>query len=333
MPASNITSHHLHFNSATELADWFTQKRSENGPLNGYHPTTDHAHATALEGVKDMREGTLENLDKAQSIVDELSLHVDTSRTTWQMDIQGAFPDVPTFLAGVPENMWNMLPDMSDKSPLIIWIGLTSQGNVEEETLIQRGATLAAFVLAMVNQRPVTLRPYIATGGSYFGSTRSYRGRSRYSRSRTYETPTPELPVDDNPNSLPNGGDDNRAIIISWDIQTSPMVLSELMTIARPQVTRYFGIEACQQAFGKVATNDTLFHPYSFKEAQFREALGVAPGDLYLPQITSVDPMVTNPLEWVRENVARFSEAQETGTDGATDYMTAEQLEAFRRGY
>lgn len=320
------TSHHLHFKSATEVADWFEVKRSENGPLNGYNPHTTRAHATALLGVKDLREGTLENLDKAQSIVDQLSLSIETSRNIYQLDICGAFPDVPTALSGVPENMWNMVPDMSDKSPLVVWIGLTSQGGITQDELIQRGATLAAFTLAMSNSRPVVLRPYIALGGSMFGSN-DYGSRSR---SRSRNTPKSSHPVDENPNSLPNDG--TRAIIISWDIQTSPMVLSELMTVARPEVTRYFGIEACQQAFGKVAANDTIFHPDSFREASMREALGVLPGELYLPQITSIDPMITDPVAWVQTNVARFSEAQASGDASATDYMDEAQLEAFRRG-
>lgn len=323
------TSHHLHFNSASELADWFMQKRDENGPLNGYHPHRSDAHATALIGVKDMREGTLENLDKAQSIVDQVTMSVDTSHQAWQLDIQGAFPDVPAALSGVPENMWNQIPDLSDKTPLVVWVGLTSQGNVEQETLIQRGATLAAFVLAMSNVRPVIVRPFVAIGGSIYGSMPSYRSRRR----RYTPEPSGNAQPDANPNSLPNGGDDDRAVIISWDIQTSPMVLAELMTIARPQVTRYFGIEVCQQAFGKVATNDTKFHPYSFTEAKMREAIGVLPGELYLPQITSIDPMVTNPVQWVQTNVARFSEAQHGDTDASTDYMSEEELERFRRGW
>lgn len=327
-----VTSHHLHFRSASELADWYDAKVKLNGHLNGYHPGTSSAWSTAETGRDDMRNGTLENLDKAQAIVDELTLHVDTSRTQWQMDIVGAFPDVPSLLAGVPENMWNMLPDFSDKSPLVVWIGLTSQGNIEQDTLVKRGTALAAFVLAMSNIRQVILRPYVALGGNRFNipdRIRSRRGRA-YSEAeiKARKSPKPDDNVDPTEN-LPDDG--KRAIIISWDIQTSPMVLSELMTLARPEVTRYFGIEVCEQAFGKVAANDTSFHPYTLQERKMREALGVADGDMYLPQITSIDPMINNPVQWVQENVARFSVAQGTGEQNATDFASDDDVDHMNR--
>lgn len=321
-----MTTVYRHFNSANSLADWFMSQREANGPLNGYHPMSTEAHATALEGVKDMREGTLDNLDKAQEIVDQLALHIDISTPMPQLDVMGAYPDVPSYLSGVPDDMWNMVPSYTEKSPITLWVGLTSQGSISTDVLMKRGTAIAAFVLAMANIRPVIVRPYVATGGSVYGTRDNYGSRNRrYNSRRSPEatvkpTPKPKALVGDN-----IADDGTRHTIISWDIQTTPMVLAELMTVARPEVTRYFGIEVCQQMWGKVATNDTRFHPDSLSETKMREHLGVQEDDVYLPQITELDPMIANPVEWVRTQVLRYTSGE------ATDYATEEQAENMRR--
>jgi hypothetical protein len=97
------------------------------------------------------------------------------------------------------------------------------------------------------------------------------------------------------------------------------------MTVARPEVTRYFGIEVCQQVWGKVATNDTRFHPDTMNEARMRDHLNVQPDDVYLPQITELDPMINDPVEWVRTQVLRYTSGE------ATDYATTEQAEHMAR--
>jgi hypothetical protein len=91
--STQATTWYAHFKSANELADWFEEKRKLNGPLNGYHPHRSDAHATAIEGLNDLRKGTLDNLDKAQEIVDKLALTIDLSspmpRLYWQCRISG----------------------------------------------------------------------------------------------------------------------------------------------------------------------------------------------------------------------------------------------------
>jgi hypothetical protein len=42
-----------------------------------------------------------------------------------------------------------------------------------------------------------------------------------------------------------------------------------------------------------------------------RAALGCAPADLYLPMIERDDPLLSDPIGWVRTNVAHYSNAEE----------------------
>lgn len=275
-----------HFKTAEGVAKWFNHQRTINGTLDGYHDGNTHL---ATEGALMLLKGTENNVSMAHSMMNDIVRHVETPAPEWQLSVAGAFPDVVAYNAGLPENMWTMVPTNTNKAPLHVWIGLSSEWNITNEQLAMRGAALAAFALAMTNVRPVVITPFVALSGhDYSGGWRSRR------RNRDYKVP------------------EHRNCIISWQIPTSPLVLSELMTISCAEVTRYFGIEACQQVFGKVANDDGSFHDDSWYEDKMRAHLQCKPDDLYLKQILSTDRYLSDPVGWVNEMVTRFTSG-ETG--------------------
>jgi hypothetical protein len=156
---------------------------------------------------------------------------------------------------------------VSDRTPLRIWVGLTSSAGVTREELTKRGVTLAAFALAVSEKRPVYITPYVVNS--------SYRGR---------------------------GAD----TFLSWDIQTSPIVLSELMgCLSSPEVTRYAGLAATYRI--NPGCNGQWPSIYN-DERKMREVLGANPDDLYLPSIHLYDPLLADPIGWLHTNVAKYTD-------------------------
>jgi len=150
---------------------------------------------------------------------------------------------------------------------------------IDEDDLIKRGCAIAAFAIAMSNVRPVIITPYVCLGSS------RYTGRG------------------------------TRNMLISWDISTQPLILSELMAVTRPEVTRHIGIEACRQLFGPIAQDDPSFHSDSFSEAKMRVHLNAKPDDLYLPSIHASDPILNNPVKWVNDQVNKYTSGEVTDLD------------------
>lgn len=223
------------------------------------------SYSRTTEGLTMMENGDETHVQQAKDLLAEFQENIEVVQHQWETHLIGAFPNVPAYIAGVPETMWSREEIRSDRSPLRIWIGLTSSAGVREASLVKRGCTLAAFAIAMSGKRPVYLTPYVNLG--------------RHGVSR-----------------------DNA--LISWDISTSPLVLSELMACtSRPEVTRYVGIEACELL--NPNTNGAWHRDYD-NEDKMRENLGAKPDDMYLSSIHLYDPMLTDPIGWLKTNIEKY---------------------------
>ena len=232
-------------------------------------------------GVNVLLNGDETHVEEAQKMVDALTLSIETPRNTWYKDVYGSMPDVPAYLVGDPMNMWNQHKVSEDRAPIRVFVGLTSSASIGEADLTKRGVALAAFAIAMANIRPVVITPFVTLGSSRRGS---------------------------------------RNMLISWDISTQPLVLSEIMSLTRPEVTRYVGIEACRQMFGYIAESDPSFHSDSFNESSMREHLNAHEIDLYLPVIHASDPILNDPVKWVNDMVAHYINLEATDIAPPTDY-------------
>jgi len=144
-----------HFSSPREFAKWF---RNNDDQSSGW------SRDKTLQGLRDLEDGNDKNAKLADKFLESFEQAVEVPSLTWEHDVAGAFPDVPTFLAGQPDCMWNLLPDMSDKAPLRIWVGVTSSGGISEAQLVKRGAVLAAFAIMMSKKRQVLITPYVNLG-------------------------------------------------------------------------------------------------------------------------------------------------------------------------
>lgn len=259
-----MTDLYRHFASTDDLYNWAAPHTDllSTTYASGWSHGTQAFHA----GLKTLRDGNEANVPAATKRLTQFeNEHIVIPTRTWGHGLVGAFPDTPRYITGLPDSMWTQQPDLSDRTPLRVFVGLTSSAGIDEADLMKRGVTLAAFALAMVNVRPVLITPYVNLG--------------------SWER---------NHNSL-----------ISWDIRTSPLVLSQLIgNLSDPNVTRHVGIPISRLLNPRV--NGSWHRDYD-NEAAMRCHLGAQPADLYLPSIHLYDELLTNPLAWIKDKLAQYT--------------------------
>jgi hypothetical protein len=288
-----VTLMQKHFTSPREYAKWLRTHSPGLGNLGSYAyygGTEAKINTRALQGLDLLDKGSEKHVPEARKLLSKLMLQVETPTKVWRHDVVGYFPDVPTALAGDPEAMWIQDTTTYDRSPLRVWLGVTSDWSITEDQLRRRGIALAAFAIVMSEVRPVIITCWVNRGEYTSGSTYSYR-----------RSPAPA------PASL-------KGALISWDIKSSPMVLAQLLaSTADPLITRHVGLPACTLLNPELTDPGAPFHPYQYarKHGAMRAALGCAPADLYLPMIEADDPLLSDPVGWVRANVAHYSNADQ----------------------
>lgn len=260
-----------HFTSSRAFADWLDstikQERAAGRRVHTFNDWSGES-GTLDQGVKTLKDGNTRHVAQAEALLNKFDEQINVEAFQWGHDLAGAFPDVPAMLASDPESMWVQQPIMSDRTPLRVWIGLTSSAGIGERELITRGCVLAAFALAVSHKRPVILSPYVNLGSHRYG------GRE--------------------------------GALISWDISTQPFVMSELLgCTSEPSVTRYAGITACYLLNPGVTG---AWHPDYDNETRMREHLGAREDDLYLPSIHLYDPLLFDPIGWLKINIAKYTE-------------------------
>lgn len=75
----------------------------------------------------------------------------------WQSSVAGAYPCVPDYLNGMPENMRARVMTESDRAPVRLFVEVVVSAGISVETLRKRGAALAALAMRLSEERPVEL--------------------------------------------------------------------------------------------------------------------------------------------------------------------------------
>jgi hypothetical protein len=272
-----VTLMQKHFTSPREYAKWLRTHGVGLGNLGSYAyygGTEAKVNTRALQGIELLDKGSEKHVSEARKLLSKLMLQVETPTKVWRHDVVGYFPDVPTALAGDPEAMWIQDTTTHDRSPLRVWLGVSSSASVTEDQLRHRGIALAAFAIAMSEVRPVIITCWV-----HRGEHSSHAGVEK-------------------------------GALISWDIKSSPLVLAQLLaSTADPLITRHVGIPACTLLNPELTNPGAPFHPYLYARNHegIRTLLGCAPADLYLPMIAGNDPLLNDPIGWVCTNVAHYS--------------------------
>lgn len=117
-----------------------------------------------------LRQGDPSRVPPCEAITDQINAALDLDCPEWQNDVAGAYPDVPAFLAGQPDNMRRRVMVPSERAPVRVWFCTTSSAGFTPAQIAKRGAAACALVMALIARgRAVELWAFTALDGTLNG--------------------------------------------------------------------------------------------------------------------------------------------------------------------
>lgn len=152
------------FSSPQALAD-ATQERFMNGDASWIgEAKTDYIRRT--------RTGDASRVPHAEKLLDKIEPELDREGIVWHNDMVGAYPDVGAFLANDPECMRRRVRTEDDRSPLRVWVDVSSSAQIGWEDLLPRGIAALALVMQLIRSgRAVELWTFCSLHGRANGQT------------------------------------------------------------------------------------------------------------------------------------------------------------------
>jgi hypothetical protein len=111
------------------------------------------------EAYDTARKGDMKFVPGANAIIAKHLSEIDISSLTtkWELSPVGAFPCIPAYLAGEPENMFQQHVVTHNTAPVRVFVCGTSSGGIGAEELTKRGIAILAFSMALSQARPVEM--------------------------------------------------------------------------------------------------------------------------------------------------------------------------------
>jgi len=251
---------------------WFDSVESFVADL----PASSHRGGTSWEGRESYEQskrltaaGWPDVVPEAESLITEIehSGLMTRGRPRMALDMVGFVPCVPAYIAGAPESMFatDTSTQLSDISPMTLYVDACGSGAISAEKLKARGVALMALVLALSERRPVDLVIYAGMGNRGNGSA-----------------VFPVIRIESRP----------------LDVSAAAYALSSagfLRNLCFTYADRQGWSGAW--AWGKQPTEETY-------QARVRELLGVTDQDLVLYGAHSTDPHIADPKTWLKKQLA-----------------------------
>lgn len=209
----------------------------------------------------------------AEKLLEQVQAEVSTPRSEWVPARAGAFPVVPEVLAGFSEPMRAKVWVPSDRAPVKVFVDLVSSGGIDHTHLARRGVAALALAMALSAERALEL--YVVM---------PMRTRSR--------------------------------VVLVAQVPTAPLDLATACyALTSVGFVRGLGYSLGASATGGAAGGvDWVFGYYPDSDerratyvARLRAALGAADTDLIVPPTFLRDPMVADPVEFVRRSLAEHA--------------------------
>lgn len=183
-------------------------------------------------------------------------------------DVRGHRVNMGAVMSGSPLTMYRRVSVASHKAPVRIWVGTTSSIGISPADVTKRGAALAAFALALGKTRPVRITPYSAVA--------AWSG--------------------------------DGIGLVSCDLATRPLYVNELAAHMNVHLTRYVGMYAAHC----ISPHCAGAWPRGYEDVKpggaMATMLNAKPDDIVLSGIHLHDPLLRDPIKWINEQIARFSE-------------------------
>lgn len=112
-----------------------------------------------------LANGDLSNVAPSEEFLSKLESEVFVSRKYRTIDdVCGGVPNIPNYLAGLPQAMRRRTRTTNQVAPLAIFADLTSSGGISAEDVRKRGCAILALVRLLANLRPVELWAFTGLG-------------------------------------------------------------------------------------------------------------------------------------------------------------------------
>lgn len=191
---------------------------------------------------------------------------------SFEHSVAGAFPCVPSFLAGAPDAMLEPVQSPSDRSPIKVFASICCSGGIDSKSFEKRGVTILALVRKLQAVRPVELFIYADLYGHGGAAIPVIK----------IETRTVDLSSASY--AIAHAGF-LRQLCFAWGYDGR-------------------GFNG-QWAWGISPT-------YSDALAKTRAALGASNSDLVIPGGYLHDDLIQKPIEWINDKLRKYANALES---------------------
>lgn len=269
-----------HFTHPARYAEWLAEQKQGDADAHaarvalkskGYDMWAREAYASAAHahGAPMLINGDDSLVPEARKLINSLTAKLPTVRSSWILDIAGAYPNVPAALSGSPASMMRNTRKPNDNTPIRIWVNVLPSGGCTTTQLLKRGAVLSALALLLSKRRSIVkITPYA-----------------------------------DQPAT------DGRGVVLSWDLPTAPISLAQwCASLGQPNLVRDTSMYAAACLNPVVDGGWLRGHcpGYRYDEKQVRADLGAKRDDVVIPALFSRDTLINDPLAWLNTELARI---------------------------
>ena len=217
---------------------------------------------------------------EAEAQIALIENQIETPRIGWERSPAGAFCSIPEVIAGMPTPMRRRTQVPDEHAPITIIVGTASSGGLHQEVFRRRGITIVALVMALARIRPISLHIMDPS----------------YGPTNTDGTPG-ETVIMARVNTTP------------FDLATACYVLTEIHFTT----TVMYRLE--EHVTGRVIWPNG----YMQNQAKYYEGLcgrmGLLQKDtLVIRDAFLGDTMITQPIEWLNEQIRRFTQTNDEDT-------------------
>lgn len=107
-------------------------------------------------------------VERSEAFLEKIHFQLETEVPMWSNSVEGAFPNVPEFIAGHPDCMRKKVYEHSDRGHVKVYVSISTSSGVDPESILSRGLAIMAFVRELPRIRPVQLFLF-SEGASYYG--------------------------------------------------------------------------------------------------------------------------------------------------------------------
>jgi hypothetical protein len=230
---------------------------------------------TAQEVRRKVQFGDSTNVHRAEGLLEDLVLQIETPTMEWGHSVSGVRPCIPSALVGRPDSMMRRIEVESDRAPVVIAVDVTSSGGIDVRSLQTRGINLLAMAMAISAIRPMEL--YVLSALSGWG------GKTGINAIRVGTTPL--------------------------DLAMACYALTS------QGVCRGLGYNYLNQKAGTTGGWAWGIHPAGEGREKYGKAMRVALGGdnhfRFIPPIHLHDELLTNPAEFIRRSIREIEELED----------------------